>query len=136
MEIKNKKAYFDYVLTDANGVSIYDQNGNSPKEGVKPTHIYGIAVLKKTPKMEQGTWPLRGWEEYKFRGNFEDTSDKVEYDGIDGTKHNGNYGEKGNYLYSTQDYKGGKDQYNKDRAEYTSALEHKSNIISTSQSHQ
>ena len=121
-------AYFDYVTTDKNGKVLIDQNGENNNTSKKTGEVAGIAVLKKTPNIKYSIWGN------PYVSGFKNSGNKVEYTDGSGTKHNGNFGKKGDFYFSLNDYENGRDQYNKDRSEYTSASEAKSLIESLSTS--
>ena len=121
-------AYFDYVTTDKNGKVLIDQNGENNKTSKNTGEVAGIAVLKKTPNIKESfIWGT-------YLDGFKKSGKDVKYtDGL-GNEHNGNFGKKGDFYFSLNDYENGRDQYNKDRSEYTSASEEKSLIESLSTS--
>ena len=121
-------AYFDYVTTDKNGKVLTDQNGENNNTSKNTGEVAGIAVLKKTPNIKESfIWGT-------YLDGFKKSGKDVKYtDGL-GNEHNGNFGKKGDFYFSLNDYENGRDQYNKDRSEYTSASEAKSLIESLSTS--
>lgn len=114
-------AYFDYVTTDKNGKVLIEQNGENNNTSKNTGEVAGIAVLKKTPNLK------KYWGGTRLNG-FKNSGNKVEYTDGTGNTYDGNFDKKGDFYFSLNDYENGRDQYNKDRSEYTSASEEKSLI--------